>query len=109
MNDQKTVCDAHVLLLQTVERIQDGQEKLYNLDRDKAEELSEIKTSMARMEASTGAGFETIAEQIESLRKMIVAQNTRHWKPGHIVALAGSFFGSAGIVLAAWISRGAKP
>jgi hypothetical protein len=106
MNDQKTVCDAHVLLLQTVERIQDGQEKLYNLDRDKAEELSEIKTSMARMEASTGAGFETIAEQIESLRKMIVAQNTRHWKPGHIVALAGSFLGSAGIVLAAWISRG---
>jgi hypothetical protein len=106
MNDQKTVCDAHVLLLQTVERIQDGQEKLYNLDRDKAEELSEIKTSMARMEASTGAGFETIAEQIESLRKMIVAQNSKHWKPGHIVALAGSFLGSAGIVLAAWISRG---
>jgi len=106
MNDQKTVCDAHVLLLQTVERVQAGQEKLYNLDREKAAELSEIKVSMARMEASTGAGFETLAEQIESLRKMITAQNTRKWKPAHLVALAGSFFGSAGIVLAAWISRG---
>ena len=106
MNDQKTVCDAHVLLLQTVERVQDGQEKLYNLDREKASELAEIKTAMARMEASTGAGFETLAEQIESLRKMIQSQNTRHWKPGHLVALAGSFFGAAGIVLAAWISRG---
>lgn len=109
MNDQKTVCDAHVLLLQTVERVQVGQEKLYNLDREKAAELSEIKVSMARMEASTGAGFETLAEQIESLRKMIAAQSSRHWKPGHLVALAGSFFGSAGIVLAAWINRGGKP
>lgn len=103
---EKTVCDAHVLLLQTVERVQDGQEKLYNLDREKAAELSEIKTAMARMEASSGAGFETIAEQIETLRKMIVAQNTRHWKPGHFVALAGSFFGAAGIVFAAWIQKG---
>ena len=106
MNDQKTVCDSHVLLLQTVDRVQAGQEKLYNLDREKAAELSEIKISMARMEASTGSGFETLAEQIESLRKMIQAQNTHHWKPGHLVALAGSFFGSAGIVLAAWISKG---
>ena len=103
---EKTVCDAHVLLLQTVERVQDGQEKLYNLDREKAAELAEIKTAMARMEASSGAGFETIAEQIETLRKMIVAQNTRHWKPGHFVALAGSFFGAAGIVFAAWIQKG---
>lgn len=103
---EKTVCDAHVLLLQTVERVQDGQEKLYNLDREKAAELSEIKTAMARMELSTEAGFETIAEQIESLRKMIIAQNSRHWKPGHFVALAGSFFGAAGIVFAAWIQKG---
>lgn len=88
--------------------MQNGQEKLYNLDREKAAELSEIKTSMARMEASAGAGFETLAEQIDSLRKMIVAQNTRHWKPGHFVALAGSFFGAAGIVMAAWIQKKAE-
>lgn len=88
--------------------MQDGQAALYNLDREKAKELSTINTSMARMEATTNAGFESIAEQIESLKKMISAQNTRHWKPGHFVALAGSFFGSAGIVLAAWIQSKAE-
>lgn len=101
-------CDAHVLLLQTVERMQDGQEKLYNLDREKAKELSEINTAMVRIESSTNAGFVLINEQMESLKKMITAQNSKRWKPGHFVALAGSFFGSAGIVFAAWIQSKAE-
>ena len=102
------MCDAHVLLLQTVERVQDGQEKLYNLDREKAHELSEIRTAMVRMESSNEAGFKTMAEQYESLKKLIASQSSRKWRPGHFVALAGSFFGSAGIVVAAWLTKG-KP
>lgn len=104
--NEKTVCDAHNLLLQTVQQIQEGQASLYSLDREKAAELSEIKVAMAKMEASTVSGFQNIEAQFDSLRKMIAAQSTHKWKPGHLVALAGSFFGSAGIVLAAWISRG---
>lgn len=109
MDGQKTLCDAHNILIENVRLVQESQEKLFNLDRGKASELSDIKIAVARLEMSTQAGFDSVAEQLESLRKLIAAQNSKHWKPGHLVALAGSFFGSAGIVIAAWITKGVKP
>jgi len=101
----KSVCDAHELLIQNIERIQKGQGQLYDLDREKAAELADIKVSLAKLTENMSSGFQAMTEQNELLRKMIQSQSGHKWKPGHMVALAGTFFGSASVVVAAWLQR----
>ena len=56
MAKEKEVCNAHELLLRNFTSIEEGQAKLYDLDREKADKLTVIEVSVARLEESANAG-----------------------------------------------------
>lgn len=104
----KTVCDAHGLLVGNLNEIKLGQNQLFDLDREKAKEMSEMRESVVRLETSTSAGFKAIEkwqndfekEQRERDAKILagLSRNTRPmWTPKNIVALAGAIFGTGGV------------
>lgn len=101
----KSTCDAHDLLLQNLDGLKSGQNQLYNLDREKAEKMAEIKESVARLEESTKAGFSAVKEWQESfeekqrnrdmelnanMSKLIAMSSRRKWTAGKIIALVSS-------------------
>lgn len=105
---QKTVCDAHGLLVGNLAEIKEGQKQLFDLDREKAKEMSELRESVARLEESTAAGFsanKTWQENFESEQRardekilLSLSRNTRQrWTPKNIVALAGALCGTGGV------------
>jgi hypothetical protein len=104
----KTVCDAHGILVDVLDGLKKGQIQLYDLDREKAREMSEIRESVARLETSTSAGFTAIetwqkafekkqsdrdAKIIESLSRAPRAK----WTPKTIIGLVGAIVGPSGI------------
>ena len=108
----KNECGAHSLLMQNLEGLKAGQNQLYNLDREKTTEMSEIKISVARLEESTKAGFSAVkewqesfeekqcnrdAELNEKMSKLIMLSSRRKWTPKSIIALIGAIIGPTGI------------
>lgn len=109
---QKTVCDAHGILVGVLDELKKGQNQLYDLDREKAKEMAEIKESVARLEESTKAGFSAVnqwqeafeekqekrdAELNANMSKLISLSIRRRWTPKMIVALIGAIIGPSGI------------
>jgi len=109
---EKGVCDAHGLLIQNLDGLKKGQDQLYNLDREKASQMSEIKLSVARLEESTKAGFASVKEWQESfeekqnkrdqelganMNKLLVLSARRRWTPKMVVALLSAIIGPTGI------------
>lgn len=105
-------CDAHELLVDVLNGLKKGQNQLYDLDREKAKEMAEIKESVARLEESTKAGFSAVnqwqeafekkqetrdAELNANMSKLISLSSRRRWSPKMIVALVGAVIGPSGI------------
>lgn len=108
----KSVCDAHGLLMNNLEGLKKGQEQLYNLDREKASEMSEIKISVARLEESTKAGFSAVKEWQDTfeqtqkerdrelnanMSKLILLSSRKKWTPRAKIALLSAVVGPTGI------------
>ena len=107
-------CEAHEMLVDVLGELKTGQKQLYDLDREKAKEMSEFKESVARLEESTKAGFlavNTWQESFEKKQKIrddelnsniskilsVSARKRWTWTPKMIFALAGAVFGPGGI------------
>lgn len=108
----RTECGAHSLLIQNLESLKSGQEQLYNLDRGKASEMSEIKLSVVRLEESTKNGFSAIHEWQESfekkqserdatlqasMNKVLSMYASRRWSPKALIGLISAIVGPTGI------------
>ena len=105
-------CEAHELLVEVLNGLKQGQNQLYNLDREKAKEMSDIKESVARLEESTRAGFLAVtawqdefeakqqardAELNGNMTKLLSMTARRRWTPKMIIALIGAVIGPSGI------------
>lgn len=105
-------CEAHELLVDVLNGLKQGQNQLYNLDREKAKEMSDIKESVARLEESTRAGFSAVrtwqeefemkqqardAELNGNMTKLLSMTARRRWTPKTIIALIGAIVGPSGI------------
>lgn len=105
-------CEAHELLTEVLDGLKNGQNQLYNLDREKAKEMSELKQSVTRLEESTKAGFLAVntwqesfeKKQLErdaalnvNMTKLLAASSRRKWSSKAIIALAGAILGPGGI------------
>lgn len=105
-------CDAHGLLVEVLNGLKKGQDQLYDLDREKAKEMSDIKESVARLEESTKSGFSAVnqwqeafekkqetrdAELNLNVAKLISLSSRRRWSPKMIIALVGAVIGPSGI------------
>jgi hypothetical protein len=114
----KTECGAHSLLMQNLDGLRKGQEQLYNLDRGKAAEMSEIKISVARLEESTKAGFSSVkewqdafeekqgrrdAELNANMSKLISLSSRRKWTPRAKIALLSAVIGPSGLAAAVFL------
>lgn len=105
-------CEAHELLVDVLNGLKQGQHQLYNLDREKAKEMSDIKESVARLEESTRSGFSAVTAWQESFEKKQLERDAdlstnmgkllsmtarRRWTPKTIIALIGAIVGPSGI------------
>ena len=105
-------CEAHELLVEVLDGLKKGQNQLYDLDREKAKEMSDIKQSVARLEESTKAGFLSVQAWQESfeakqsardlelngnMSKLLSMTARRKWTPKSIIALVGAIVGPTGI------------
>lgn len=112
----KSVCDAHEFFSVTLIRVQETTEKI-------GDEVAEGNVRNAKLEITVENlvdKFNAFCTESEKSRNdqldridrlydlMREDRKKSKWRPAHFVALAGSFFGAAGIVLAAWITRGVK-
>lgn len=106
----RAVCDAHEILVGVLDGLKEGQNQLYNLDREKAKEMSALRESVARLEESTTAGFsanETWQKTFESAQRerdaKILESIKRSparakWTPKAIIGLVGAIGGSSGVL-----------
>lgn len=105
-------CEAHELLVEVLDGLKKGQNQLYDLDREKAKEMSDIKQSVARLEESTKAGFLSVQAWQESfetkqsardlelngnMSKLLSMTARRRWTPKMVIALIGAIVGPSGI------------
>ena len=109
MAKEKEVCNAHELLLRNFTSIEEGQAKLYDLDREKADKLTVIEVSVARLEESANAGFKRLetahnnsnailSKEIENLSKLVRSMTAqRRWTPKTITVIISTVFGSGGL------------
>lgn len=117
------VCDSHTALESSINRIHGSIAQLYDIDRKRADDFSEMKVSVARIEEQTHAGFARLEqwqeefqshaqsrdERIEkALAQITTNQKKRKWSPQTIVALVSSILGPAGISAIFLAIRSAK-
>jgi hypothetical protein len=114
-------CEAHTALENSINRIHTSIDELYKLDRSKAQDISSIQISMARIEEQTKAGFDHLsqwqeeferqtAERDERLQRAIAIRNQppKRIPLRTIVALVSAIVGPAGLAAFISILRGSK-
>ena len=94
-----SVCAAHDLLVSNVQDVKKSTGDTYDLIREQAKEMSEMKLSIVKMEGSMiefRAGQSATDDTLKRIEHYISRQSPR-WTPKSIVSLVATLLGSGGV------------
>jgi hypothetical protein len=108
-------CDSHGQLVAELQRIHSDQSQLYDLDRERAAQLSTISISVARVEEKQTSMSGKMEQMLSEFEAQSVSSNStinkllavfeggenrklkRKWKPENTVALVSALGGLSGL------------
>lgn len=108
-------CDRHEDLVDELKRVKNSQSELYQLDRNKAETMAEIREDVATLKADskhTKEKVDSLCDEVgeikESIGKIKTAVENKKWSPKDYIALVSTILSSSVICIIISTILGAK-